>query len=152
MQACAGWFRLQARALARPINLKNASIDLIRQFEPSTRWGPVAFDTIKGRVTHLCPPPDSVKRVNEPAQPRWIVFPRYEPGAEPLLSPRGKVATFAHFAQNAFNYAVLGELGFHTVGRLLEQCECHDFVYSRLEDALEVFDWLAGPRDDEAAA
>lgn len=138
---------LQARALARPINLKNASIDLIRAFEPETRWGPIAFDTVKGRVTHLCPPPESVRRVDEPAQPRWIVFPRYEPGAAPLLSPRGKVATFAHFAQNAFNYPVLGELGFHTVGRLLEQCECHDLVYSQLDDALEVFDWLCGPRD-----
>ena len=134
---------LQARALARPINLKNAAIELIRQFEPGTRWGPIAFDTVKGRVTHLCPPPESVRRVHEPAQPRWIVFPRYQPGAEPLLTPRGKVATFTHFAENAFNYAILGELGFDTVARLLDQCECHDFVYSRLDDALEVFEWLA---------
>lgn len=134
---------LAAHALARPINLKNASIDLIKGFEPSAVWGPLAFDTIKGRVTHLCPPRSSVQRMREAATPRWIVFPRYEPGAEPLLTPRSKLPTFTHFAENAFNYSILGELGFDAVGRLIDQCDCYDFVYSRLEDALEVFEWLA---------
>lgn len=133
---------LQLRALARPINLKNASIDLIRAFDGSTRWAPETYDTSKGRVTHLKPPTDSVRRMQEAARPRWIVFPRYVAGAEPLLRPRSKVQTFAHFAENAFNYSILGELGFRTVSRLLQQCDCYDFEYSRLEDALEVFDWL----------
>jgi HprK-related kinase A len=142
---------LRARALARPVNLKNASIDLMRAFEPAARWGPVSFDTTKGRVTHMCPPRASVDRVLEPAVPRWIVFPRFVPGAEPLLSPRSKVQTFNHFAQNAFNYSILGELGFDTVGRLVDQCDCYDFSYSRLDDALEVFDWLAETADDAVA-
>lgn len=128
--------------LARPINLKNASIDLIRSFEPSAEWGPTTFDTRKGRVTHLCPPTDSVARMSDPATPAWIVFPRYSAGAEPLLQPRGKAGTFAHFATNAFNYSILGELGFDAVGQLLDRCECFDFTYSRLDDALEVFGWL----------
>lgn len=134
---------IEAHALARPINLKNASIDLIRAFEPSTVWAPETYDTSKGRVTHLKPPPDSVQRMLEPASPRWIVFPRYVAGAEPLLKPRSKVQTFTHFAENAFNYSILGELGFEVVSRLVQQCDCYDFEYSQLEDALEVFDWLA---------
>lgn len=141
---------LAAHALARPINLKNASIELIRAFEPTARWGPVTYDTVKGRVTHLCPPAESVKRMSELAQPRWIVFPRYEAGAEPLLRPRSKTATFSHFATNAFNYSILGELGFHTLCKLIDACDCFDFTYSRLDDALEVFDWLsAGQPEDE---
>lgn len=134
---------LACHALARPINLKNASIELIKSFEPSARWGPVTFDTVKGRVAHLCPPAGAVQRMGEKAQPRWIVFPRYQPGAEPLLSPRSKTATFSHFATNAFNYSILGERGFHTTCRLIDGCDCYDFTYSRLEDALEVFDWLS---------
>lgn len=132
-----------AHALARPINLKNASIDLIRDFAPDSVWGPETYDTSKGRVTHLRPLPDSVFRMEESAQPRWIVFPRYEAGAEPLLSPRGKAQTFIHFAQNSFNYSPLGRVGFEIAGRLVGQCDCYDFTYSRLDDALEVFDWLA---------
>jgi HprK-related kinase A len=138
---------LLAHALARPINLKNASIDVIRRFQPDLTWAPDVYDTSRGRVTHLKPPVDSVRRMLEPATPRWIVFPRYVPDAEPLLTPRSKVATFNHFAQNAFNYSILGELGFRTVARLVGQCDCYDFSYSRLEDALEVFDWLLNPDD-----
>ncbi len=133
-----------AHALARPINLKNASIDLIRGFAPESVWGPETYDTAKGRVTHLRPPADSVERMLQPARPRWIVFPRYVAGAEPLLTPRGKAPTFIHFARNSFNYSQLGRVGFEVAGRLVSQCDCYDFTYSRLDDALEVFDWLAG--------
>jgi HprK-related kinase A len=134
---------LAASALARPINLKNSSIDLIRAFEPTSAWAPVIYDTAKGRVTHLRPPIDSVQRMHETAQPRWIVFPRYAPNAAPQLTPRVKAMTFVHFAENSFNYSTLGEVGFDVVGRLVDQCDCYDFTYSRLEDALEVFHWLA---------
>lgn len=134
---------LEANALARPINLKNASIDLIRAFEPAAVWGPETYDTAKGRVTHLRPPVDSVDRMLEKAQPRWIVFPRYEAEAEPLLTPRTKAQTFIDLAENAFNYSTLGEAGFDVVGRLVDRCDCYDFTYSRLEDALEVFEWIA---------
>lgn len=134
---------LAASALARPINLKNASIDLMRGFDPSSVWGPETYDTAKGRVTHLRPPADSVARMRETADPRWIVFPRYWAGAEPALVPRAKSQTLIHFAENAFNYSTLGETGFDVVGRLIDQCECFDFTYSRLEDALEVFDWIS---------
>lgn len=133
---------LAAHALARPINLKNASIDLMRSLLPDAVWSPEIYDTLKGRVTHLAPPVESVRRMTETAVPRWIVFPQYQTGAEPLLTPRSRTQTFMRLAENAFNYGTLGETGFHTIARSLDQCDCYDFVYSRLEDALEVFEWL----------
>lgn len=141
---------LQIHGLARPINLKNASIELIRRLDPGAQWGPQVFDTIKGQVTHLCPPQESVARMDEPAIPRWIVFPRFEAGAEPQLVPRRKAPTFTELAQNAFNYSVLGELGFMTVGQILDRSDCYDFTYSRLDDAFEVFEALA--QDDPGLA
>lgn len=129
-------------ALARPINLKNASIDLIGKFAPGCSWGPEVYDTAKGRVTHLCPPVESVVRMREPAEPRWIVFPRYEAGAAPDMRPRGKAQTFLHFAQNAFNYGPLGDRAFNATGDLVDRCDCYDFVYSQLDDALTAFDEL----------
>jgi hypothetical protein len=85
----------------------------------------------------------------EQAVPRWIVFPKYVPDADPLLTPRSKTQTFMPLAENAFNYATLGETGFAAIARLLDQCACYDFIYSRLEDALEVFEWLASASDAE---
>jgi hypothetical protein len=139
---------LEAHALARPINLKNASIQIIKEFEADTRWGPVIYDTTKGRVTHLSPPDDSVRRMRETARPRWIVFPRYVPDAEPSLIPKPRYETFIRMTENAFNYSVLGETGFEVVGKLVEQSDCYDFSYGRLEDALEVFEWLASEQDE----
>lgn len=134
---------LATSGLARPINLKNASIDVIKGYEPGAVWGPETYDTAKGRVTHLKPPAEAVDRMLETARPRWIVFPRYVAGADPLLTPRGRAATFPAFVENAFNYSTLGEVGFDVVGRLISQCDCYDFVYSQLDDAIEVFDWLS---------
>lgn len=150
---------LRANALARPINLKNASIDLLQMFVPTAGWSPETYDTEKGRVAHMRPPVDSVARMDEQALPRWIVFPRYVAGAEPLLTPRSKTATFMPLAENSFNYGTLGRTGFEVIARLLDQCDCYDFVYSRLEDAVEVFDWISdsgaespGSRGNGAAA
>jgi HprK-related kinase A len=135
---------LAAHALARPINLKNASIDLIRKFEPETHWSPTVYDTHKGLVTHMAPPKESVRRMLEAAVPRWIVFPQYVAGAEPELTPKPKAETFIEIARNAFNYSTLGETGFDIVRRLIDRCDCYTFSYSRLEDAVSIFEKLAG--------
>lgn len=139
---------LHANALARPINVKNASIDILQGYESEAVWSPETYDTAKGRVAHLRPPLNSVERMQETATPRWIVFPKFVPGAEPLLTPRTKTETFMPLAENAFNYGTLGVTGFDVVTRLLDRCDSYDFVYSRLDDALEVFDWMAEESED----
>lgn len=138
---------LLAHALARPISLKNESIELIRGFERQTRWAPTVYDTHKGLVTHMAPPKNSVERMQENAQPRWVVFPKFVAGAAPQLVPKPKAETFIELAKNSFNYSVLGETGFDIVRRLIDQCECYSFTYSRLEDAVQVFEELASRAD-----
>lgn len=125
--------------LARPVSLKNASIDVVRAFAPRAVIGEAARDTHKGTVAHLRPPADSVARMHEKAPPRHIVFPRWRAGAEASSSPHSKADAFIHVANHAFNYGELGELGFTLTARLLDQCHCRDFEYSRLEDALAFF-------------
>lgn len=130
-------------ALARPVNLKNQSIALIRAFAPDSVFGPEATDTQKGLVAHLKPPADSVARVAEPVRPRWIVFPRWQRGSAPRLEARPRAASFIELAENAFNYSQLGELGFTTLARVIDQSETLSFTYDRLDDAVETFEELA---------
>lgn len=131
------------RGIARPVSLKNASIDTIREFAPDAVLGETAHDTHKGSVAHLRPTAESVLRVNEPAQPAWIVFPRWKAGADARLTPHSKPAAFLHLANHAFNYSVLGETGFQRASALMDACSCWDFEYGRLEDAICVFRELA---------
>lgn len=132
----------EALGLARPINLKNASIDIMRGFAPEAVFGPIVPDTKKGTVAHLKAPADSVARLDQAARPRWIVFPQYEAGATATRSPLPPHEAFVYLAENSFNYSILGEQGFDTLGRVVDGCDCLRFRYSRLDDAIAQFEQL----------
>ena len=129
--------------LARPVSLKNRSIDVIRRFDRLAVFGDTAHDTHKGSVSHLQPSADSVARMSEKAHAAHIVFPRWEEGAPVTLHARAKADAFMHLAGHAFNYSLLGRLGFELNATLIDTCACWDFRYSALDDALRVFGDLA---------
>ena len=128
--------------LARPVSLKNASIDIIRKFEPSAFINREAHDTAKGTVAHMRPPSDAIARVAEPAIPAWIIFPKYSAGAATTLNPRPKAQTFMELANNAFNYTLHGASGFALLNQVVSGCACFDFNYSRLDEAICSFSEL----------
>ena len=129
--------------LPRPVSLKNQSIPLIRAFSPEAFINRPSHDTAKGTVAHMRPPTESVRRQHEPARPAWVIFPKWAAGAATSLAPRSPAQTFMFLAQNAFNYSHLGADGFRTGTRLIDQVSCHDFTYSRIDEAVEAFDRLA---------
>jgi len=130
--------------LPRPVSLKNTSVDVIHAFAPDAVFGPLVHGTAKGTIGHLRAPAASLARAHEPAAPLAIVFPRWEAGAATQLTALPKARTFMRVADNAFNYMLLGEQGFQTLAALTERCAGHEFVYSDLEQAMRVFDRLAG--------
>lgn len=130
-------------ALPRPVSLKNESIDIIRAFSEAAFINRPSHDTLKGTVAHLRPLRDSVLRQHEPARPGWVIFPRWQAGAATTLEPRSRAQTFMYLAENAFNYSHLGADGFRTGCQLIDQVDCHDFTYSRLDEAVALFERLA---------
>ena len=134
---------LQVWGLARPVSLKNASIDVIRRFEPTAWLTAPVHDTAKGTVALMAPPPASVAGMHTPATARWLVLPRYVPEAPAVLTPMPPAEAFMQIADNAMNYHILGRQGFDAVGALTDACTHHRFSYSRLDDAVRVFDDLA---------
>lgn len=125
--------------LPRPISLKNASIDIIRNYEPSTVFSNPVADTTKGTVAHLKAPNESVMRSEEFAIPAWVIFPKYEAGTEARLEPLSRARSFMSVAENAFNYSLLGKKGFDTLARVIDASMSYQFTYSRLDDAIDVF-------------
>jgi hypothetical protein len=140
----------------RPVSLKNESIDVMRQFAPDATILHTADDTIKGTVAHMKPPARSVQRAAHKVPPAWILFPRYAAGEPSTLRPFGKGRALMSLATNSFNYNIAGASGFHTLCAVVERCECLEFVYGDLEDAVRVFDRLASgtlePDDISAAS
>lgn len=130
--------------LARPVNLKNQSIAVIQRFAPNAFLSTPVHDTTKGTVALMAPPASSVDSVAQPAEPAWLVLPRYVSGAKAELKPMPSGQAFMQIADNAMNYHVLGRQGFDTVGLLSQRCQSFSFSYGHLEEAIEVFDHLAG--------
>lgn len=130
-------------ALARPLSLKNASIGVIRAFAPEAEFGATVRETAKGEVAHVRPPPESVRRGDEPAVPAWLVLPRFEHGAATRLSPLSLGQALMALIDGAFNYAVHGANGFEALADLVERAQSFSFRYSRLDEAVHLFDRLA---------
>lgn len=122
--------------LARPISLKNQSIDLIKSIAPDGIFGPIAGDTAKGRIAHMKPPTASVRRARELASPRLVVLPRFMPGAPIRLAPLSKAEMFFKLAEKALNYEMHGEQGFRAMVRLIDVSDGYELAYSSLDEGV----------------
>lgn len=130
-------------ASPRPVSLKNQSIDVIRTRLPGARIGPLAHDTLKGTVAHLQVSADSLARAGETAQPRWIVFPRFEAGAALTVTPMARPQALVELASNSFNYHVHGRAGFECLADIVERCDVLSLSYGDLDEVTAWFDDLA---------
>ncbi|MEM7500469.1 MAG: HprK-related kinase A [Pseudomonadota bacterium] len=122
--------------IPRPLALKNESIEVIREFDADAHIGPSIPNTRKGTVAHLRPPGSSILEAERTAAVKWIVFPQWEAKSECVISEISKSEAFMLLATNAFNYELLGDAGFDTVARLVENAACFDLVYSDLDTAV----------------
>ncbi len=129
-------------ALARPVSLKNQSIDIVRRFSSDAVFGRTAHDTHKGAVALMRPPRASVERVDDKGRPGHIVFPRWRRDAATRLAPRPRADAFMHAATHGFNYSLLGRRGFEANAALVAASECWDFEYSQLDEAMRAFERL----------
>lgn len=128
----------------RPVSLKNASIDIIRNRYPDVFLGPSFTDTHKGTVSHMRAPADSVLAANEAATATWVVFPGYEAGADMGITPVSPCHAILRLADDSFNLPLLGGQGFKVLSEVASATEAYELRYSNLDDAIDWFNGLAG--------
>lgn len=131
--------------LARPISLKNNSIDLMRAYAPREVFGPKVHNTVKGTIAHMRAPSDSVARMHEAAVPGWLIFPKYQAGAATSVLALPKGQAFMRLSSGLVNYPVLGAQGFEALTQLIDRSDCFNFTYSDLDQAIDWFSELAPP-------
>ncbi len=103
----------------RLVSLKNEAIAVMRaEVADSARFGPAMHATPKGDIVHLVPPPEAIARMDEPAMPALLLFPRF--GFAPDVRPVGKGEAFMRLTQASTNYVALGEAGFETLHRFVD--------------------------------
>ncbi len=129
--------------LPRPVSLKNASIDVIKEFAPTAVMNPPVHDTIKGTVAHMRPPASALIHAGEKALPGWLVLPQYTPEADAILAPLSKARALMALIENSFNFNLHGEQGFTALANWIEASDSYTFTYSSLDEAVPIFDELA---------
>lgn len=137
----------RVHGLARPISLKNESIEAISRFLPEARLGPVIPDTKKGTIAFLPAPLNAIDEIGMPARIDWVIAPRFTQGARPSMVPVTRPETFRTLIANAFNYNVHGRGGFEALGRIVGRAGSFAFEYGDLCDAIVAFDKLADQAD-----
>lgn len=70
-------------------------------------------------------------------------MPRYTAGAAPSLTDLPKARMLLLLAEQAFNYDLHGRQGFEATAELVDGCDCLEFQYASLDEAVQCLDQLA---------
>jgi HprK-related kinase A len=118
----------------RPVSLKNDSIALLGAVAEQTRFGPVLAGTPKGDIRHLIPDAAALARMDEPAVPALLLFPRF--GAAAAARPVGAGEVFVRLTQASTNYVALGQPAFEALVRLTRATPAYATDYPDTTTAL----------------
>jgi HprK-related kinase A len=124
----------------RPVSLKNEAIGVMEQAVAAERFGPALEGTPKGRIRHLRPAPAAIARMEEPARPALILFPRFGKAAD--LRPVGPAEAFMRLTQASTNYVALGRRGFNALTGLVRACPAMAIDYPDAGAAFSAIDLL----------
>lgn len=130
------------RPIARPISLKNASIDVVRDLGSEIVISEVCHDTAKGSVAHMRPPTASVATMDEPAKPAMLVFPKFSAGTELLSEAEGQAHALVELTRHAFNASVLAGDGFDTLCGFIEAVRSFRIEYATFDQVIPEIDRL----------
>lgn len=119
----------------RLVSLKNEAITAMRTVvADADRFGPMMHATPKGDIVHLVPPPEAIARMEEPARPGLLLFPRF--GFAPEVRPVGKGEAFMRLTQASTNYVALGEGGVGALHRFVDRVPALALDYNEGTGAL----------------
>jgi len=128
----------------RPIPLKNEAINAFKEFAPDAIMGPTFFQTRKGDIAHLRPPPSALNEITRSARPKWIVLPRYRADGKSRIEKVEPGRALLLMAANSFNFNLLGATAFDALSGMMKQVSCHKIVYSDLTQAVAAIESLDG--------
>jgi HprK-related kinase A len=123
----------------RAVSLKNGAIRVMESEADPARFGPRLDGTPKGAIRHLRPNAEALARMDEPAAPALILFPRF--GEAAAARGVGQAETFMRLTQASTNYVALGRAGFDALTRLVAT-PAAAIDYPDTEGALELVETL----------
>ena len=127
-------------AFPRLISLKNQSVAVLQCAAGQARFGPLLAGTPKGDIRHLVPDATAIAAMDRPAVPALLLFPTF--GPEQAVRAVGAAETFVRLTQASTNYVALGERGFATLGRLVQDVPVRAIDYADTDSGIALVERL----------
>jgi HprK-related kinase A len=118
------------KAIHRPASLKESSIDVIKALVPDVVMSSVAKGTHKGDIAHVKLSSRESFDGFDDAVICAVVLPKYQVGAELVITPLSQTAGFSRLVHHSFNYTVLGKVGFDTLKTITDNSQFFSVSYS----------------------
>ena len=135
------WDTLEITAYAKPLSLDPGSWPLFPQLEPQ---GPFDGDGYKDEQWQVTPGAIRAGAVVPSAHARFVVFPRYRPGAPTQLLPIRRAEGVVELAKNTFHFREHGRRALDALARLVLSVDCYRLDVGELDAAVAAITDLAG--------
>ncbi len=122
----------------RPISLKNASTTVMADRLPTAVFSRPFYNTPKGTIRYLCPEPEAIAQMAEPAAPTIILFPEYNPTAEAQAIELRKPEMFAMIRSSSVNCDRMAEVGFKAMTDMTETYRGFRIIYRSLDQGIHM--------------
>ncbi|WP_417451695.1 HprK-related kinase A [Kordiimonas sp.] len=126
----------------RPVSLKNASIDVVRELAGPGEISMRMDGTPKGAVAYRRARASDIEAMNKTATPRLLVFPRYveRSPAEVKKIEAGDAAM--RLVAGSPNYQVTGRAGFESTMAMMDRLTSYEITYGNTEDSVRLVNEL----------
>jgi len=128
-------------AFPRAVSLKNEALPLFAGVV-AERLGPLLEGTPKGTIRHLRPDREAIMRMDEPARPVLILFPRFGADLASAVRPVGAAEVFVRLTQASTNYVALAERGFAALTGLVTAVPGRAIDYANGGEAVALVETL----------
>lgn len=135
------------QAMPRPISLKAASIDLVREGFAHAVLSSAVHDTHKGSIAYAQPPRPAVDACRQTARVGYVIFPRYVSGGEFVVESISRAQALAELMSHTFNVGLLGRQGFESLAQAIAGARCYAVEYPDLASITSWIDQTCRPQD-----
>jgi len=124
----------------KPISLDPGSWPLFPELDPrATYTDDAPFSQWHVPAAHVGP-----GRVSAPCRARWLVFPKYEAGADTAIAPITRGEALVEWSKNTFRFNEHGRRALELLGGLVTDVDCYRMTVGDLDDAVARVEELVG--------
>lgn len=128
----------------RAICLKKPSYPIIEKLGWAPQAPPQFLKGAKGHVGFVNPLAHDPRSLGRPCLPRYILFPRYVPGAVPSLDPMSRAEAALELHRVCFNLFACDRVGTNVLAELVRGAECFRLTSGEIQATCDLLERSVG--------